>query len=933
MRLPTLNVFVSSTWHDLKPEREAVKEALNRLRSTKFIGMEYFDSSDKSPLHVALEWVRASDIYVGIIAGRYGSGITEKEYRMARRKRKPCFIFLKDKDSVPFEVDEEPEKREKLAAFKEKLRKHTFTRFTSPDNLAAKLTATLSNWYAYEYLPQQAEAGHPPGFAPYQLPPPRSDFVGRQQEIEFLAKALEPQNQARIALIHGMGGVGKTQLALQVAERLRAEYPHAQLLLELRGTREASPDLIKVLLECIQALGGSVPEGLAGPGNLKQLINIYRSNLTGKRALVVIDDAADEAQVEPFIPPSGCALLITSRRELSPPDHKVEPLRLSHLHAPEARDLLMGLAPRLGAETSDTIAHLCGYLPLALRAAGGLLSYIPDPDLPRHVARFRDERTRLKAFRVKSVVEGEEDERSIGVEIDVEASFNLSYECLKADAKRVFRHLAIFPASFDAEAEEVVCQDDSHQNLLGLVQLNLVMCDGKTGRYHLHDLARVYADERLSGDERDAARQIHARYFFDVAQKIEHFYRQGPEESRKGLEIFNAEWENLRAGQAWSEQHAATEDMAAALCIGYAEALQAQLYLRRPQGVLIKWLKAAVAAVKRPDAEGRLLCSLGTAYALSKPQCAIVDYYLPALQIAREIHDQVGEATALGNLGNVYARLGQITQAIEAYELCRSILDKLGNKRDAGRTLTNLGKAYAKLGDSARALKFYHQALKAARKVGDRRGEAIALSKLGEEHARSGKFAPAIKRYEQALKIMDEVDDLRDRIAVLTGLGNAYSAQHEHDRAIEHHQAALAISSELGDSSGEGIALGNLGNEFAEPRNLDQAIEFHEQALAISQRLGERENEVQDLGNLGHAYYLKGKIDIAIGYHEEALRLSREIDNPIYRGMTLWNLAQASDKTDNTAITKTYAEAALGIFEQLNHPLAADVRKFLFGRM
>src|SRR5918992_5245475 len=100
MPVATVCVFVSSTWLDLQPERKAVEAALQRLRETKFVGMEYFGSRDESTHHASLDEVDRSQVYVGIFGGRYGSGITEAEYRRARERGLPCFIYVKDSDSA-----------------------------------------------------------------------------------------------------------------------------------------------------------------------------------------------------------------------------------------------------------------------------------------------------------------------------------------------------------------------------------------------------------------------------------------------------------------------------------------------------------------------------------------------------------------------------------------------------------------------------------------------------------------------------------------------------------------------------------------------------------------------------------------------------------------------------------------------------------------
>ena len=150
----TVCVFVSSTWLDLQSERASVEAALQRLRETKFTGMEYFGSREETTLHASLAEVDRSHVYVGIIGGRYGSGITEAEYHRARTRELPCFLYIKDETQITAEGrDAEPEKAARLAEFKAALhRAHTVTLFTTPDDLSARLTADLHRWLFDVYL-------------------------------------------------------------------------------------------------------------------------------------------------------------------------------------------------------------------------------------------------------------------------------------------------------------------------------------------------------------------------------------------------------------------------------------------------------------------------------------------------------------------------------------------------------------------------------------------------------------------------------------------------------------------------------------------------------------------------------------------------------------------------------------------------------------
>ena len=534
MSVPTLRVFVSSTWLDLEPERAAVEAAVQRLRETKFVGMEYFGSRDESTRRASLDEVDRSDVYVGIFAARHGSGITADEYRRARARNLPCFIYFKDDAAITDDLREtDPSKTGQLNTLKQELRAQHLIgpHFTNPHDLAAKVTADLHNWLFEKYLTPRLEAalrgevtrataqelldgvksaqdlgedlldrlrgagfnvaagersaaisgddnltvtgddnivveraggdvvrgdkivyGAPLPVIParHQLRAPVGDFVGREKEIATLTAALRTGGAAGIS---GMGGIGKTELSLYVADLLRDHYHDAQLFIDMRGTDEHPRDPREALADCIRAFAG-LEQKL--PESLDDLLKLYRAALDGQRALILRDNAHDAAQVRPLLPPAGSALLVTSRETIPLPGMKR--LTLEQLPADKARELLTGIAPRIPSDIADRICYLCGYLPLALRAAGSLLDITADLDPAVYAQQLSDERTRLAHIGTE------------GVDISVEASITLSYNRLTPDTARVFRLLSVFPAAFDARAEEVVCQDPDHKHLSNLLR-------------------------------------------------------------------------------------------------------------------------------------------------------------------------------------------------------------------------------------------------------------------------------------------------------------------------------------------------------------------------------------------------------------------------------------------------------------------------------
>jgi tetratricopeptide (TPR) repeat protein len=865
-------VFVSSTWEDLRPEREAVKEVVLSMKETQFVGMEHFGGRDETTRSASLEEVDDSRVYVGIFGARYGSGITEDEYRRARELGLPCFIYFKDDAAVTGDAREtDAAKATQLGALKAELkRNHTVNTFKNADNLATKVATDLHRWLFKKYLTpllERASRGMMPpaeaqrlldnimsfssldqnllsdlrlaGFnvasgehaiafsgddnqavsgddnvivnraqgdvvhgdkvvneAPrpiiptlHQLRAAVGDFVGREKEIADLLATLRGGASAAISGISGMGGIGKTELAFYVAERLRDVYTDAQLVVDMRGTDNTPRDPADALAACIRAFLG--PEQRL-PDDLQELTLIYRNVLEGKRALILLDNALDGAQARPLMPPAGSALLVTSRETIALSGMKR--VMLEQLQQVEARELLHGIAPRVPADAADRICFLCGYLPLAIRAAGSLLDVTADLAPEEYAEQLQDERRRLELIGAE------------GVDINVEASFNLSYARLTPDAARVFRRLAVFPAFFDARAEETICEDPGHKHLSELLRRNLVRYNKETRRYSLHDLARLFADSRMSDDEGRATRMRHAAHYLTVLGDCQDFYLIGGDAIKSGLALFDMERQNIEAGQEWACQHSSGDEAAAQLCNQYPNAGVFVLRLRQHPREYISWLEAALAAARQLNSrvsEGAHSGNLGIVYTgLGEPQRAI-EFHEQDLTIAREIGDRRGEANALGNLGITYDISGETRRAIEFHEQDLTIEREIGDRRGEANALGNLGVAYARLGEPQRAVDFYEQQLIITRVIGDRRGEGNALGNLGTAYIRLGETRRAIEFYEQRLVIAREIGDRSGEGNALFNTGLAVDTLGDRAKAIAHVEAALEIYEQIESPNAE----------------------------------------------------------------------------------------------------------------------------------
>jgi tetratricopeptide (TPR) repeat protein len=730
---------------------------------------------------------------------------------------------------------------------------------------------------------------------PRQIPAPPKDFIGRIEEIVDLLAGFK--GGATITGLRGMGGIGKTALALVLAEKLASRFPDGQLFLELRGTSEKPLTSAEAMAQVIRAYHpeAKLPEGEP------EIAGLYRSVLAGKRALLLLDNAASREQVEPLLPPSGSAVIITSRNKFALPG--LEEKDLDVLPLKDAKKLLLEIAGRIGSRAEE-LARLCGCLPIALRNAAYALAERKNLGVDEYLIRLKDSRKRLEL---------------------VEASFSLSYDLLSLELQRLWCMLSVFPADFDRTGAADVWKMDSDpaaEALSDLFKLSLVEYQEATGRYHLYDLARDFAASRLEAAAQAEAEQRLAQHFKEVLSVANAFFQQGGDGVLAGLELFDLEEANIMAGQAWAAERIHSSSTAADLCSAYPAAGAYVLDLRLHPRQRISWLEKGVEAArltKDKASEGAHLSNLGLAYAALGDARKAIEYYEQHLAIAREIGDRRGEGNAMNNLGLAYADLGDARKAIEYYEQALAIAREIGDRRGEGIALGNLGNAYAALGDARKAIEYYEQHLAIAREIGDRRGEGAALGNLGIAYRNLGDARKAIEYYEQHLAIAREIGDRRGEGNALGNLGLAYADLGETRKAIEYYEQALAIDREIGDRMGEGADLGNLGLAYAALGETHKAIEYYEQHLAIAREIGDRKGEGNAMNNLGLAYADLGDARKAIEYYEQVLAIAREIGYRRGEGAALGNLGLAYADLGETHKAIEYYEQALAILREIGY--------------
>jgi tetratricopeptide (TPR) repeat protein len=398
-------IYISSTYGDLKEHREKVDRALRQL-DHDVIAMENYVAADQRPLAKCLDDVAACDLYVGIFAHRYGyipdhdnpngRSITELEYRHARANAKPSLVFLLD-PATPWSptwidaVTGDSDRGTRINALREELgRERLVSFFTTADELAQQVGAAVTNQLAQlaaslhyqlrERLPAVATG------RAWTIPPPVRSFTGRDEQLTALRTQLTGQGAATLvptAALYGMGGVGKTQLALAYAQRYRADY-------ELGWWVPAETEL--GLVTALADLGADL--GLSAELPPAELAAGTRDALGGLSGwLLIFDNAPDPAAVAEYLPGAGGGHVLVTSRD-SAWQGIADPVPVDLLPQQEAVGLLLRRSGDPDQQAAARLAEALGRLPLALEQAAAYAA-TERISLARYLKLFEERRAEL----------------------------------------------------------------------------------------------------------------------------------------------------------------------------------------------------------------------------------------------------------------------------------------------------------------------------------------------------------------------------------------------------------------------------------------------------------------------------------------------------------------------------------------------------------
>jgi tetratricopeptide (TPR) repeat protein len=658
-----------------------------------------------------------------------------------------------------------------------------------------------------------------------KLPRPVPEFVGRQDELEEILRLAEadPGGQeahARTVLIFGKPGIGKSTLAIKAAEQLQlsSRLPDGQLYADLLPPQHQPPiEPADVLAEFLLALG---VDGAAIPPGLEARAALYQARLSRRRLLIVLDNAEDMKQVQvlrPFSP--GCFLLVTTR-EAHPELNGAHQLELGPFDSKEGIALLSELAGRERVESeraaAKAIVELCGYLPLAVRVAGGRLAAAHDRSLHEFLRELRGSRQRLS-----NLAAGPE---------EVRRSLVMSYEGRTEQERKVFRLLSLLKArSFPAWVAAALLDGntaDAAELMDGLLTGHLLEDDGddeaEQQRYRFHGLLRDLASELI--DE------------------------EPPEVRRAALERVVSTYVSLAkaAGTLWEpleRREISRQDLGAWL--GMRDASVIEAISQKP----LAWLAAERASVVAMAESAHEAGLWALTWQLAE---AMVDFLQfgahwddwgqlnkLSLEAAQRAGDRRAEARTLRRVGDLHREQRQWQEAIDCYQESLRLLHGPEEPREEAATRHRLGLAQRDRGKWDEAVASIRRCLPTF-SVADRRAWAIANHDLGVAERNRGLWDLAIGYIARSLAVFQQAGDRRGQAHARRGIGVAYRNHGWWDDAIENLDEAVALFSGLDERWGLARTLANRGDVYQERGDYGAATRDLMECLRLHQERGDR---------------------------------------------------------------------------------------------
>ncbi|MGW0192204.1 AfsR/SARP family transcriptional regulator [Nonomuraea sp. NPDC003201] len=677
--------------------------------------------------------------------------------------------------------------------------------------------------------PEQRQAPQLP--RPAQLPAAVNDFTGRKEVAVRLRTLLSAQSSAQssaegmpVIAVSGIGGVGKTALAVHVAHLAEDLFPDGQLYADLRGYTDEATVPESALGGFLRALG--IPPDIV-PDGLPERAALYRSILADRRILVLLDNARDAEQVSQLLPGSpGCAAIVTSRGKLA----DLPSARLIDLDVMEPGEALSLFASVAGAErvsaehgaAMDVVAA-CGFLPLAVRIVAARLAARPSWTVASLVPRLADEQRRLDELRVGNLA--------------VEATFALGYGQLAPAQARAFRLLSLSKgpdiSTGAAAAVLSVSQFEAESVLESLVDASLLEAPAP-GRYRFHDLLKLFARRQLDKTEppEAKARALHRLlgFYLASAQSAHSLAYEGS--------MIPANIVTISEGLSFT-----SVDEAVAWLIAEGDSLFAAINQAAASAVAGEQLLPA----------GDLLVAMEPLLEAGTHTREFAQGTRAVLSAAQRLGDQGSELRSRYVLGRVLFADNQLKAAEGHFRVVHELSTARGEKIVTGEVLNALAVVVGRQRRHIEALELFDAAMRFYRANDVPAGEALVLSYSARDHLGLGRPADAIAAAEKGLALFTEIGSGAGTARARYHLGIVLSRVGRLTEAVHHHAECLAFFRASKQRVWEQRVCSRLAETFIAAGRHPEAVRHAEQALVVSREIGHPYGEALSLTVLGKA--------------------------------------------------------------------------------
>lgn len=674
-----------------------------------------------------------------------------------------------------------------------------------------------------------AQQGSPRMPVPAQLPPVPANFTDRTGELDLLDRAIsdyDPVRRLVVIVLTGTGGTGKTSLGSYWLHRLSDRYEGGALYADLGGHQpDAAAQPSDVLASFIRSLGAS-PDQI--PLTLAELASFYRSATSGRRMLVLLDNAASAAQVRALLPGPGprpaegatrasvesirpTVVIVTSRWRITGLAAEgarfIEIGSLDDTSATALFDRIVGF-DRAAAEkdAARSVVRLCGGLPLAICVAAGHLASHGSWPVSRIARELASEQGRLAAL-------------SIAEDVSVRSTFDASYNAMPPEVARMYRLLSVVPGpGFGPELASAAADATPRragEMLDALVRGNLLEETGYE-RFRFHDLVKLHANEQAQIEQEDELRAVFIRivsWYLRQTVAADLVINPGRWRLNSMYEVARTlppAYDSPAAALRWleSEQPGLSAVVRAAHDKGFYEhawqLCEALWGFFSNRNYFRPWIDshqlgiAAAQADGNRRAEARLRMQLGLAYLHLERYGEAREQYALALELDRGEGHQIGEATELEQLGLTDLAEGLTDEAIQYFGRARDIFERIDVARGAAMMTCHIGEAHREAGRYQDAIRDLTQARCEFASLLDRYNEARALTELGSTYLRAGWPRDAIEPLGAALNAMTSLDSRYEQARIHVVLADAVRDLGRHQEARSHLEEALMVYDALG---------------------------------------------------------------------------------------------------------------------------------------